>query len=96
MMKSTCESKCFFKCKMQNAECKIIGAKPIIMLPQTKSNAKPYLPNPRGQGTRPRPVGDAGSVSWRSGQRNRASEQREDFFGYHKRAGTKIFDFGGG
>ena len=22
----------------------------------------------RGQGTRPRPVGDAGSVSWRSGQ----------------------------
>ena len=43
MMKSTCESKCFFKCKMQNAECKIIGAKPIIMLSQTKSNAKPYI-----------------------------------------------------
>ena len=42
----------------------------------------------QGQGARPRPVGDTGSVSWRSGQRNRASEQREDFFGYHKRRGT--------
>ena len=39
----------------------------------------------RGQGTRPPPVADEGSVSWRSGRRNRASEQRDDFFGYHKR-----------
>ena len=50
---------------------RIFGAKPIIMLPQTKSNAKPYILIRKangGQGTRPRPVGDAGSVSWRSGQ----------------------------
>ena len=35
-------------------------------------------------------MGDAGSVSWRSGQRNRASEQREDFFGYRKRTYYKL------
>ena len=44
----------------------------------------------RGQGTRPRPVGDKGSVSWCSGQRNRASEQRDDFFGYHKRTRREV------
>ena len=36
------------------------------------SDAKPYIPVrfgvQGGQGARPRPVGDAGSVSWRSGQ----------------------------
>ena len=35
-------------------------------------------------------MGDAGSVSWRSGQRNRASEQRDDFFGYRKRTYYKL------
>jgi hypothetical protein len=44
----------------------------------------------RGQGTRPPPVADEGSVSWRSGQRNRASEQRDDFFGYHKRTRREV------
>ena len=79
---------------MQNAECKMQNYRAlraaIVMVLQNSSDAKPYIPVRRrrigmGQGTRPRSVGDAGSVSWRSGQRNRASEQREDFFGYHKR-----------
>ena len=79
---------------MQNAELK--GASANYNAVKICSYAKPYLPIPRGQGTRPRPVGDAGSVSWRSGQRNQASEQRDDFFGYHKRAMTKSSAFGGG
>ena len=38
-----------------------------------------------GQHTRPPPVAETGSVCWRSGRRNRASEQRDDFFGHRKR-----------
>ena len=46
----------------------------------------------RGQGVRSRapPVADAARRSTRSGRKNRASEQREDFFGHRKAARTAI------
>ena len=44
----------------------------------------------RGQGVRSRapPVADAARRSTRSGRKNRASEQREDFFGHRKAVGA--------
>ena len=44
----------------------------------------------RGQGVRSRapPVADAARRSTRSGRKNRASEQREDFFGHRKADGA--------
>ena len=44
----------------------------------------------RGMRSRAPPVADAARRSIRSGRKNRASEQREDFFGHRKAAGTAI------
>ena len=43
-----------------------------------------------GMRSRAPPVADAARRSIRSGRKNRASEQREDFFGHRKAAGTAI------
>ena len=64
----------FLKCKTQSAKCKIGNGliHPAVAVKISKRIAKPFplfcLAKRRGQGARPRPVGDAGSVSWRSGQ----------------------------
>ena len=44
----------------------------------------------RGMRSRAPPVADAARRSIRSGRKNRASEQREDFFGHRKAARTAI------
>ena len=43
-----------------------------------------------GMRSRAPPVADAARRSIRSGRKNQASEQREDFFGHRKAAGTAI------
>ena len=42
----------------------------------------------RGMRSRAPPVADAARRSTRSGRKNRASEQREDFFGHRKAVGA--------
>ena len=57
---------------MQNAKCRIIGRKreDYNAVANKKLNVMRKLTSlSQGQGARPRPVGDTGSVSWRSGQK---------------------------
>ena len=60
------------KFKMQNAKFRVCDAIIMLRILNKLCVAKPILlasfSSEGGQGTRPRPVGDTGSVSWRSGQ----------------------------
>ena len=57
---------------------------------QLFAQTAPPPPRGRGQGVRSRapPVADAARRSTRSGRKNRAGEQRDDFFGHRKAVGA--------